>query len=363
MNKVKTKVLAALIVGAVLLYTFLSVSNVQADQYDSQIQALQNQINQNQSAANVKKAEGDTLQNKLAEIQAQVNAATAALNLTETQISQTNFQIDQQNRELDRQKAILKENLKIIYKQGEVSPLEVVASSKNLSDFVAQQEYLDAIKKKIDDNLEKIEQIKKDLDNKKAQLTTLSTQQQAQVNTVNAQKAEQANLLAQTRGDEARYQQQVAANKQQLSAVVAARAAAMRSGGFSAGSSGGCGGYPAVWCNAPQDSIIDNWSYPNRECTSYVAWKRASVGRPVGSYLGNAGSWPSNTSSPAVGDVIVFPYSSFAPYGHVGYVEGVSGSGVTISEFNFDYGQGPGRFGTRSIPFNSSLMSGVRYYR
>lgn len=335
----------------------------QADQYDSQIQALQNQINQSQSAANTKKAEGDTLQNKLAEIQAQVNAATAALNLTQTQIAQTNNQIDQQNKELDRQKSILKENLKTIYKQGEVSPLEVVASSKNLSDFVAQQEYLDAIKKKIDSNLEKIDAIKKDLDSKKAQLTTLSTQQQTQVNTVNSQRAQQASLLAQTRGDEARYQQQVAANKQQLNAVVAARAAAMRSGSFTAGSSGGCGGYPSVWCNAAQDSIIDNWSYPNRECTSYVAWKRASIGRAVGPYWGNAGGWPSNASSPAVGDVMIFPFSAFAPYGHVAYVEAVSGSGVTISEFNFDYGQGPGRFGTRTIPFNSGMMSGARYYR
>ena len=122
-----------------------------ADQYDDQIYSYRQQLEQNQAAANQKSAEADTLKNKIAILQSQINAANAALNLTRTQIAQTQAQIDQANRELDRQKAILKENLKVIYKDGDVSPLELIASSKDLNDFVSQRTYLEAIKKKIDE--------------------------------------------------------------------------------------------------------------------------------------------------------------------------------------------------------------------
>ena len=33
--------------------------------------------------------------------------------------------------------------------------------------------------------------------------------------------------------------------------------------------SSGNGGYPAVWANAPMDSLVDSWGMYNRECMSY----------------------------------------------------------------------------------------------
>ncbi len=332
----KTKALAAIGMIAVLLSVVaISRQYAKADQFDAQINALNAQIAANQSAAAQKASEANTLQNKIAGLNAQIAAAQAALNKTNIQIAQTNAQIDAANKELDHQKAILKDNLRTIYKQGEVSPIEVVASSKDLSDFVAQQEYLSAIKQKIDDNLKKIDQLKKELDAKKGDLVALQTTQQAQANNVTAQRAEQANLLAQTQGDEAKYQQTVAASKQALQGIYAARAAIDAANHVNV-SVGGTGGYP--YANATPD-IPDPWSFLTRECTSYAAWKRRAIGRQPYPYMwGNAGNWPGSYVSPTVGAVAVFPpgVGGAGGVGHVAIVERVNGNGtMDISEYNW----------------------------
>lgn len=348
MNITKTKVLAAIGAVAVLLTLTIVIYTrpAKADQFDAQIKALNSQISQNQASANQKAAEGNTLANKVAILNSQIAAAQAALNKTNVQVAQTNTQIDQANKDLDRQKAILKDNLRTIYKQGEVSPIEVVASSKDLSDFVAQQQYLTAIKKKIDDNLKKIDQLKKELDAKKSDLVSLQTDQQAQANNVASQKAEQASLLAQTRGDEAKYQQQVASNKQALQGIFAARAAIDAANHVNV-SVGGTGGYP--YANATPD-MPDPWSFLTRECTSYAAWKRRALGRQPYPYMwGNAGNWPGSYVSPTAGAVAVFPpgVGGAGGVGHVAIVEKVNGNGtMDVSEYNWR-------------PFQYSYRSGV----
>ncbi len=336
MNITKTKVLAAISVVAVFLSLTVIVvpKPAQADQFDAQIAALKNQIQQNQDAANQKHGEADTLKNKIAQIQAQINAAQAALNLTKVQVAQTNQQIDEANRDLDKQKGIMKNNLKILYKQGEVTPLEVVASSKNLSDFVANQQYLGAIKKKVDDNMNKIAELQKTLAEKKDQLVGLQTQQQAQADNVAAQQAQQQQLLAQTQGDEAKYQSGVADSKKQLEGIYAQRAAYNASNNIGV-STGGTGGYP--YANGPIDAP-DPWSFLTRECTSYVAWWRRAHNRAPYPYMwGNAGNWPGQYITPTPGAIAVFPpgVGGAGGVGHVAIVEAVHGSTMDISEYNY----------------------------
>ena len=79
---------------------------------------------------------------------------------------------------------------------------------------------------------------------------------------------------------------------------------------------------------------FDQWGYQYRNCTSYVAWRLAAAGRTGFAYHGNAKNWASygtRVSTPAPGDVAVFPSGTF---GHVAYVESVDGGTVTISDFN-----------------------------
>lgn len=213
-------------ISALLL---LAPSTVFAQTLQEKINTLNTQIKQNQQAVSTKKAEANTLQGAINELNASIDAAQSSLDLTSLQTTQTTEKINSQNAELEKQKLILKDNLKIIYKLGATSPIEVVASSKNLSDFVAQQQYQSAIKKKIDDNAVKIGAIKADLEIKKTELTALATQQKAQVDSIAGQKTQKASLLAQTKGEEAKFQKVVsdlAGQRKQAEAEVAAQAAA-----------------------------------------------------------------------------------------------------------------------------------------
>jgi len=145
------------------------------------------------------------------------------------------------------------------------------------------------------------------------------------------------------------------ATKQQVAAGVLAATA-------SAGSSSGSVGptlsnatpaanddYPAAWRDAPQDSLFDPWGYPNRQCTSFVAWRLSNANRatlPV--RPGDAGTWDDVLApyvridaTPAVGAIAHWnPGEAFGglvagPIGHIGWVQAVHPDGsVTVEQYN-----------------------------
>lgn len=77
-------------------------------------------------------------------------------------------------------------------------------------------------------------------------------------------------------------------------------------------------------------------------CTYYAYERRAALGRPIGSFWGNATSWASYARSagfsvnnvPEVG-AILQSSGGWGGYGHVAVVESISGGEVTISEKNY----------------------------
>lgn len=343
-----------------LSLVFVYPNNVaQADQFDEQIAALRKKVQESQAAADQKASQASTLKGKIASIEAEISAAQQQLNLTNIEIKKTQTVIDQTNRDLDKQKNILRDNLRMIYREGTISPLEVVASSKNLSDFVAQQQYLDAIKRKVDDNIQKIDNLKKELDVKKGQLTAQSTQQEATVSQIAAKRAEQQSLLARTQGEESNYRKAVEEDEARI-ADLRRQQAAIISSYSSNVQYGGSGGYP--WAGAPfPNSIPDPWGMYQRQCVSYTAWKVASTGRfmPYWGGRGNANQWPANAraagipvdGNPRVGDVAI---STSGFYGHAMYVEAVLGNGkVRVSQYNANW---DGAYSTSDVPIAGLLF-------
>ncbi len=342
MKNIKTKVVVALTMASVVLVGFaIMASPVKADQLQEQIDALRSKVRDTQAQAAQKAAEASTLKGKLASIDAEIYAAQAALNLTNSEIRGTQAEIDQANRDLDRQKEILKDNLRLVYKQGEISPLELIASSKNLSDFVAQSQYLNAIKNKINQNLRKIDDLKRELSIKQGQLNALAEQQKVTYDQIAARRAEQASILARTQGEEANYRKvaeedskKITELKRQQAAIIAAQSSNV--------SYGGTGGYPWANVNPFPSFVIDTWGMYARQCVSYTAWKVATTGRnmPYWGGRGNANQWDDNAraagipvdSSPRVGDIAVL---NSGTYGHVMYVERVNGNGtIRVSQYN-----------------------------
>jgi surface antigen len=328
-----------------------------ADQFDEQIKQLNNQINQNQGTVNQKSAEANTLSNKVSILSGQISISQAALVKTQVEVAQSQSKLKQIEQDLNHQKDLLRANVRLIYKKGETSEMELLASSDNLSDFVGRQQSMQNIKDKISDNLAKITALKKAQEDENTRLTNLASQQKTQNDALNSQRSEQQDLLTQTKGEESKYQQIVAQKKQELSAVYAARASYDASNNVSV-SSGGSVYYP--WANATPDGGVDPWGFLYRECVSYVAWKRRAVGKaPYPDHWGNAGSWVTyaNSSTPAPGAIAVFPpgVGGAGYIGHVAYVESVNGNGTfNLSEYNwhpysYTYRSGVSSSGVRFI--------------
>lgn len=339
------------------------VSQVFADKWDGQIAQLRAQADEYQRQANALRAQGDTLQNKLNEITAQVAALQTQIQANEVQRDQLQVKIEDNTKKIADAQDVLGNVLADLYVDDEVSALELLASSKNIGDFVDKQEYRNTIRDQLNSTIANIKKLKVQLETDKASVEKVLNELNSQRNEVAAAQAEQQRLVDETRGEEAAYQNLVASAQSQMSDAAAAQRAYYASLGGGAGSnvvgafqywgwSGnkGCGGgYP--YCG-PQDSMVDPWQLYNRECVSYAAWRISNgYGRYVGGFhgQGNAYEWPSSAPEysgayrvyqPQPGDAVVLPISgAFAPIGHLMVVESVSGDDIFVSQFNF-YGTG-----------------------
>ncbi|QQS27236.1 CHAP domain-containing protein [bacterium] len=354
-NKNKSGRLFRAIFGGLFLFVAVVSATVwyqaqpaHADDLQPLIDAVTRQIQDNQAIVNQKQAEGDTLQNRLTAIQAELSAARSNLELTRLRIDQT--KLDRKNTEADLKKTteLLRQNIAAAYKQGDISPIEILASSENLSDFVGRQEYYDALRKKITENVDSIKLAKKQLEEFSRQLKIKEEQQRLEEKAIAAKETEQAELLAKTRGDEAIYRALVEADTTRLATLRAQQSAAIAAQSLGRNFSLTTE-YPWTAVEPFPSRGVDPWGFYYRQCTSYAAWKRASIGRPLPAwgFLGpaNAKQWPEWAgkfgmrvdTTPEVGAAAVYPVGE---YGHVMIVEGIvsNGAQVLVSEFNADWG-------------------------
>ena len=355
---------SSIVAAAVLMSASISVAfaqNVLADKYDDQVKKLQSEADSYQQRASTLgvlastlQAQLDTLTKQKNEIQAQINTSQAKRNKLEKDIAAT-------EKKIAINKEALGEIVADMYVDSSISPLEMLASSKNIGDYVDKQEYRSSMQDNLNSTIKQIKSLRSQLEKQKKQVENVLRDQKSQKNALAAKEAEQAKLVSDTRGEESAYNGLVAKRNNEISSVRAQQAAAMAAaarqstGGslnIGAGSASG-GGYPAIWANAEQDTLVDNWGLYNRECVSYTAWKVASTGRYVPHFggAGNANQWPSTTarygiangSTPKAGSVAIWDVGA---YGHAMYVEAVNGDGtITVSDYNNNMdGLGWGRY-------------------
>jgi peptidoglycan hydrolase CwlO-like protein len=356
------------------------VQNVSADSYDDKIAALQQDINNFNAQATKLAAQADTLQVAVANLQSQVAVIQDQIDISQAQYDKLVIQIaDTKQKIIDNQNALGK-TIANMYVDDQVTPIEMLASSKNIGDYLDKQEYRSSVRSQLTSTITKVKDLKVQLDKQQADVKSVLDKQQAEKTSLAATQAQQQNLLNQTKGQEASYQQLVTSNKQKLDAVAAQQRAYYQSllNSGKSGSSGvvgsfqyanwsgnmpcGTGGYP--YCGA-QDSYSDPWGLYNRECVSYVAWAlSARFDKHVGNFSGsgNAYEWPSSAPrysgafrvyDPQPGDAVVLPMmGGFSPLGHLMIVESVNGDWIHISQYNF---YGTGQYSTMDIK-NSGII-------
>ncbi len=321
---------------------------VRADSYDEQIRAIEREVEGYNAEAGKLAAQADTLQNALNRLTAEKNVIQSQIDLSQAKYDQLVADIAANEKKIADNQEALGEILADLYVDDKITPLEMIASSKNIGDFLDKQEFRNSVRDNLTSTINEIKKLKKQLEADKVAVENVLKDQKSQREALAAKEAEQQSLLNQTKNDENAYRSIAASKNAEINKLRAQQAAEnarrMQSVGMSGipAASAGNGGYPAQWANAPMDSIIDNWALYNRECVSYVAWKVASTGRFVPNFggQGHAYQWPATTSrygiangsTPKAGAAAVM-YGG--PYGHVMYVESVNGDGtITVSDYN-----------------------------
>ena len=353
-NKVKQKMknrqislklsVPILALTTILAGGFIITPIVRADQFDDQIRALNSDTAVKAQNKAQLGAEAASLTDVINKLQAQINDLQAKINDNQAKNVELQKQIAAAEAELAKQKKLLGEDIRAMYLEGQISTLEMLASSKDLSDFVDKQQYRNSVKDKIKTALDKVTALKAQLKSQKETLEKLIADQQAMQQQIASQQAEQNRLLGLNQSQQADLNSQIQANNAQVSQLRKQQAienAKLFGGSVPRGIPGG-GGYPGAWAFAPQDSIIDTWGMYNRECVSYTAWKVWSTGRymPYWGGVGNANQWPGDAraagipvdGNPRDGDVAI---SMRGAYGHAMYVEHVYGDGtIYVSQYN-----------------------------
>lgn len=344
------------ILTGLMAASFVIAPFVQADQYDEKIRELQAANSANQQNVNQLQVQADSYQGEIDRLQSEINALQEQIRANEAKRDDLQKQIEAAQLELDKQKAMLGESIKAVYVEGQISTLEMLASSKDLSEFLDKQQYRSTIQEKIKNTLDKINALKAQLKDQKTEVEKLLADQQIMNQQLGSTQAQQSEMLAYTESQKNQYVAAIRSNKASIAELRRQQLIAnARFIGGPAGSGPACGGgYPARWCEIPQDSAIDSWGMYNRECVSYAAFKVAESGRhmPYWGGRGNANQWDDNAraagipvdSNPREGDVA---QSDAGYYGHVMYVEHVYGDGtILISQYNAGL---DGRYSERRI--------------
>lgn len=329
--------------SVVVVSSILGPVMVHADALQDQINALEKQKSANLSQSSSLGQQAQGIQGEINALAAQIANIQAQIDVNTARQQDLNKQIEAAQKKLAEQKDMLSANIRQMYIEGDISPLEMIASSKNLSDFVDQQEYRDRIKTNIVSTMDEIQKLKQQLDAQQKEITQILDDQKALRGSLDQKNAEASAKLGSVNQTKAGFDAQI----QNQSAAIASlraqqRAANSRLGGTTVAGDPSKGGYPSKWANAPQDSRVDDWGMYNRECVSYTAWRVASSGRnmPYWGGHGNAKQWPGNAradgipvdGNPRVGDVAI---STSGYYGHAMYVEAVSGGRVYVSQYNY----------------------------
>lgn len=352
---------ALLIIGTVPIF-----KPAAADQYDDQIAALTSDMAKYQAEANRLNGETTTLANAVAQLTNEKNALQAQINLNQTQSDQLVIKIADTTKQISDNQDALGKTIADLYIDDDTSPIELLASSTNIGDFLNKQEYRSSVKTQLNSTIVKVKTLKTQLDTQKSDLDKVLTEQKTARDDLAVKESAQQSLLNQTQNDESNYQNLIKNSSAAIASAKAAQAALYArqnaTGGYQLIDAGSLSAYPWNNSNCPMQGYLSTGgsdgnggdgspgNYGCRQCASYVGWR---IAKETGKYYnwGNGGNFARAAidagyqnlgRSPQSGSIAVL----LGNPGHVAWVEGVSpdGSHVTVSQYNYNYGAGWGMY-------------------
>lgn len=359
--KFKNRKTLLAVVVAILILVFSATLQVYAGKYDQAINQLRQDNGKNREKIGTLNRAEETLETKITGLQNSIAQLEKQITDNTTKSDQLKLAIEQSEKEIKKQQSMMKINVRLLYLEGDMSTLEMLVGSKDLSDYLDKEQYRSAIQGKILQSFKKITALKNEQQNQQTIIDQIVQDQTTMRNQVVADKAEAGRLLSLNQEQQTQVNQQIQSNNAQISNLQRAQALenerlfrsqrAPTSSSAQVTSSSRLGvrvvngrNYPWAQVAFP-NSMPDPWGMYKRQCVSYTAWMVASSGRymPYWGGRGNAKQWPANARNagipvdrnPRVGDVAV---STAGTYGHVMYVEAIyADSSLKISQYNANW--------------------------
>lgn len=112
-----------------------------ADHLNGQINELNQQNSENRQVQDALEAEAASLADKISRLQMEINGLEKQIQDNQVKNYEVQKQITAAEEELARQKDFLGQNIRRVYIEGDISTPELLASSKDLSEYFDKQVY------------------------------------------------------------------------------------------------------------------------------------------------------------------------------------------------------------------------------
>lgn len=179
---------------------------IKQQEYQAQIQAKQrDRINLGNQLA--------VLEDHLANTQLDIDSANLEIQKTNLEIQKTEIESADLDAKIEEKKQHIATLLRLVYKQDQISTIEMLLANGSLSDFLNQAKYLedtnDEIGKSVEDlraDKDRLEANKATLDEKNKDLIDLKGQLEEKKNSLAYEQDNKTSLLEETRSSETEYQ-------------------------------------------------------------------------------------------------------------------------------------------------------------
>ncbi len=185
-------------------------------------------ISQKQSEQSSLNNQLDILGNQIDNTQLNLSETSNKIDETELEIQKTTLDLEDASRAIDKQKEHMASLLKLMYRQDQVSTLEILLANDSLSEFLDQAKYLQDTSGEVTKSLDELKDSRtqlvadqQDLQTKNADLATLKQQLEDKKDGLASQQADKQDLLQESKSSEQTYQRLLSEMKREQAAASA----------------------------------------------------------------------------------------------------------------------------------------------
>ncbi len=143
---------------------------------DKQMDSMQSSIDKIEQQKDSIENQIDAINQKISKVQAELTTVNLRLYKNELKINDINKEINELTKKQEDQKKILQARLKAYYENGSITYLDIVFSSENLTELISRIDVLKQIVGLDNSIISKLEESKKQLDEKKAEFDVIKNE-------------------------------------------------------------------------------------------------------------------------------------------------------------------------------------------